>query len=153
MEFGFYNINSKKKGDLSDCNNYRGISLINVGLKIISKIVTNRIAKYTLEHKFVRPEQFGFRNKEECISLYISIREIYQRRKFQGSFTYLAFLDLKKAYDSVLIFNILTKLYNLGIINRGLYWSYGFKSRNSSVSLYDITRELRIPPLSAVCLA
>jgi len=36
------------------------------------------------------------------------------------------------------------------IINRGLYWSYGFKSRNSSVSLYDITRELRIPPLSAI---
>ena len=32
------------------------------------------------------------------------------------------------------------------IINRGLYWSYGFKSRNSYVSLYDITRELRIPP-------
>jgi len=28
---------------------------------------------------------------------------------------------------------------------------YGFKSRNSYVSLYDITRELRIPPLSAVC--
>ena len=52
MEFGFYNINSKK-GDLSDCNNYCGISLINVGLKIISKIVTNRIAKYALEHKFV----------------------------------------------------------------------------------------------------
>ena len=38
------------------------------------------------------------------------------------------------------------------IINRGLYWSYGFKSRNSSVSLYDITRELRIPPLSAICV-
>ena len=37
------------------------------------------------------------------------------------------------------------------IINRGLYWSYGFKSRNSYVSLYDITRELRIPPLSAIC--
>jgi len=37
------------------------------------------------------------------------------------------------------------------IINRGLYWSYGFKSRNSSVSLFDITRELKIPPLSAIC--
>ena len=32
---------------------------MNVGLKIISKIVTNRIAKYALEHKFVRTEQFG----------------------------------------------------------------------------------------------
>ena len=37
------------------------------------------------------------------------------------------------------------------IINRGLYWSYGFKCRNSYVSLYDITRELRIPLLSTVC--
>ena len=72
-------ISIPKKRDLSDCNNYRGISLINVGLKIILEIVTNRIAKYAFEYKFVRPEQFGFRNKEECISLYISIREICQR--------------------------------------------------------------------------
>ncbi|KAG4095434.1 hypothetical protein H8356DRAFT_1354546 [Neocallimastix lanati (nom. inval.)] len=32
------------------------------------------------------------------------------------------------------------------IINRGLCWSYEFKSRNY-VSFYDITCELRIPPL------
>jgi len=61
-------ISIPKKGDLSDCNNYSGISLINVDLKIISKIVTNRIDKYALDHKFVKPEQFGFRNKEECMS-------------------------------------------------------------------------------------
>jgi len=36
------------------------------------------------------------------------------------------------------------------IINRGFYWSYGFKSRSSYVSLYYIISELRIPPLSAV---
>jgi len=63
----------------------------------------------------VRPEQFGFRNKEECLNLCISIREICQRRKFKGNFTYLAFLKLKKAYDSVPNSNILTKLYNLEI--------------------------------------
>ena len=84
-------------------------------MKILFKIVTNRISKYAKSHGFIRSEQFGFRNKEECISLFISIREICQRRKFQGKFTYLAFLDLKKAYDSVPIFNILTKLYNIGI--------------------------------------
>jgi len=37
------------------------------------------------------------------------------------------------------------------IINRGLYWSYGFKFCNSYDNLYDITRELRIPPLSSTC--
>jgi hypothetical protein len=45
-------IPKKKKGDLSGCNNYRGISLINVGLKIILKIVTNRFDKYALDHNF-----------------------------------------------------------------------------------------------------
>lgn len=108
-------VSIPKKGDLSDCNNYRGISLINVGLKIISKIVTDRISNYALAHNFIRTEQFGFRNREECISLFISIRNICQRRKFANKYTYVTFLDLKKAYDSVPIFNILTKLYNLGI--------------------------------------
>ena len=36
-------VSIPKKGDLSHCNNYRGISLINVGLKIISKIITSYI--------------------------------------------------------------------------------------------------------------
>ena len=108
-------VSIPKKGDLSDCNNYRGISLINVGLKILSKIVTKRISDYAFSNGIIRPEQFGFRNKEECISLFVSIREICQRRKFKDKFTFLAFLDLKKAYDSVPIYNILTKLNYLGI--------------------------------------
>ncbi len=32
-----------------------------------------------------------------------------------GEYTYLAFLDLKKAYHSIPIYNILTKLYNMSI--------------------------------------
>jgi len=57
-----------KRCDLSDCSNYRGISLINVGLKIISKIITDRISTYALTHNFIRPEQIGFCNREECIN-------------------------------------------------------------------------------------
>jgi len=40
----------KKKGDdLSDCDNYRCISLINNGIKLISKIVSKRISEYGLK--------------------------------------------------------------------------------------------------------
>jgi len=108
-------VSIPKKGDLYDCNNYRGISLINNCIKIISKIVTTRISTYAYKNNFIRPEQFGFRNKEECISLFVSIRTICQTRQNMGKDTYLAFLDLKKAYDSVPIYNILNKLECLGI--------------------------------------
>jgi len=66
----------KKGDDLSDCDNYRGISLINNDIKLISKIVSKRISEYGFKNNFIRPEQFGFRNKEESVSLFISIREI-----------------------------------------------------------------------------
>ena len=112
-------VSIPKKGDLSDC---RSISLINVGLKILSKISTNKISIYAKSHGFIRLEQFVFKNKKECISLFISIFETCQRRKFQGKFSYLAFLDLKKAFNSVPIFNILTKLYNIGIHGNYLHF-------------------------------
>ena len=90
-------ISIPKKGDLFDYNNYCGISLINDGIKLISKIVASRIFRYGLENNFIRPEQFGFRNKEECISLFISIHEICCRRQLDNKETYLAFLDIKKS--------------------------------------------------------
>jgi len=77
-------ISIPKKGDFSDCNNCHSICLINVGLKIISKIVTDRISNYALSHNFIRPEQFGFRNHEEYINLFITIREICQRKRFSS---------------------------------------------------------------------
>ena len=39
-------VSIHKKGDLSNCNNYRVISLIINGLKIIVKIKVNRLSKY-----------------------------------------------------------------------------------------------------------
>jgi hypothetical protein len=38
-----------------------------------------------------------------------------RKKKFQDNFTYVAFLDLKIAYDSVPIYNILIKLYKFDI--------------------------------------
>jgi len=136
-------VSIPKKGDLSNCNNYRGFSLINVGLKILSKIVPDRISKHAFKHNFIRPEQFGFRNHEESISLYISIREICQKRKFKGEFTYVAFLDLNKAYDSIPIFNILTKILHLGIRDKcfdfisNLYLTSKYRARYLDMLSYD----------------
>ncbi len=44
-------------------------------LKSLQKIVASRISDYAIIHKYIRPEQFGFRSKGECISLYIPIKK------------------------------------------------------------------------------
>ena len=75
----------------ADCNNLHGIFLINDGLKIMEKIIANGISKYGFDEGFIRLEQYGFHNPEECISLYTSLRIICQRRKFENKDTYLAF--------------------------------------------------------------
>ena len=43
------------------------ISLLNNGLKIIAKIIANRISKYGIDEGFIRPEQYGFRNRLRII--------------------------------------------------------------------------------------
>ena len=51
-----------KKGDLTQCGNYRGIMLLSVPGRILSKILLNRIKKKVNEK--LRPNQDGFRPRE-----------------------------------------------------------------------------------------
>ena len=57
-----------KKGDLSGPDNYRSISLIQVVLKIISKIATARLNFILERDEVLMKEQAGFRNREECVT-------------------------------------------------------------------------------------
>lgn len=66
-----------KKDDLNDCDNYRDSSLINVGIKLITKILTKRISEYGFSNNLIRPDQFGFLTKEECICFfYLYVRNL-----------------------------------------------------------------------------
>ena len=75
---------------------------------------------YCNDNNIIRPEQYGFKIKEEYISLFISIREFCLRRHFSNKDTYIAFLDLKNAYDTVPTYNILNKIECLGICGKCL---------------------------------
>jgi hypothetical protein len=97
-------VSTRKLGDPADCNNYHGISLINNGLKIVAKIIANRISKYGIDKGFIKQEQFGFHNKEEYISIYTLLIIICQRQKIENKDAYFSFLDLKKTYDSIPIY-------------------------------------------------
>jgi len=57
----------------------------------VEKVISSRIFKYGIDKGFIRLEQFGFRNREECIKLYTSLKIIRQRRKYKNKNSYLVF--------------------------------------------------------------
>jgi len=84
--------------------------------------------------------------KRDILVSYTSIIEICQRRQFLNKNTYLSFLDLKKAYDSVPIYDILWKINHLGI--RGKFLIFLENLYLSSKSSVTINRQNSVSFLS-----
>ena len=54
-----------KKGEKSECSNYRGNSLLNIAYKIIATVINNRLTTYA--ENLLRQEQNGFRRNRSTI--------------------------------------------------------------------------------------
>ena len=111
-----------KKGDPLDCGNYRGISLINAVVKVVAKIIADRLAAGLSEAKSLAKEQGGFRIGEESVAQATALYEAVLRRKRQGKRTYVCFVDFKKAYDTVPHKALMQKLSMMGV--RGKAWQF-----------------------------
>ena len=74
-------IKLPKKGDLSDCNNWRGITLLSVPSKVFLRVILNRIDK-AIDAK-LRNEQAGFISNGGCIDHIFTIRLFGVLRHFQ----------------------------------------------------------------------
>ena len=53
-----------KKGNLSLCNNWRGITLLSITRKVFNRVILNRI--YTALDSKLRKEQIGFNKGRSC---------------------------------------------------------------------------------------
>lgn len=111
-------VSLHKKGDESDVDNYRGISLISVLVKVVTMIVIERIMCGIRITKRLSQSQAGFVRLEECVGQATALYEIIERRSKRGLPTYLAFLDLKKAYDMVPHEAMLRKLRLKGVVGK-----------------------------------
>lgn len=109
-----------KKGDYFSCDNYRGISLMNVILKLLCTVVNRRIYRQLENSERLSKAQAGFREKEETMSHVCALYEIVQRRQLRKKKTYLAFLDIKKAFDTVPHGALFVKLERIGVTGKAL---------------------------------
>ena len=88
-----------KKGDETDCNNYKGISLLPTTFKILSNILLSRLIPHAKE--ITRDHQCGFRRIRSTIDHIFCIRQMLEKEWEHNEEVHQLFIDFKKAYDSV----------------------------------------------------
>ncbi|KAH6597042.1 hypothetical protein BASA50_004801 [Batrachochytrium salamandrivorans] len=103
----------KKDGDPLNPGDKRGIALINVGLKLVCKVLQMRIERFVETNNLLSYEQAGFRKREECVGQVVSLVDIIQRRQNAGLNTHVLFIDIQKAFDTVPVGALLWKLQNM----------------------------------------
>ncbi|MFN9380495.1 MAG: RNA-directed DNA polymerase [Bacteroidota bacterium] len=117
-----------KDGDDRDPLNYRGITLLSIVGKVYNRVLGDRLMKFAerkggvLEELGIRPgiveEQGGFRPGRGTIDQLFVLTEILKSRV--GMSTYAAFIDVKKAYDTVWRQGLWKRLWDEGV--RGKMW-------------------------------
>jgi hypothetical protein len=88
-----------KKGDLSNCSNYRTISLINHTGKVLLIVLLNRL-KNQLD-PYLSEEQAGFRKDRSTVHQILTLRLLAEKAKRQGKKIYNCFIDFQKAFDTI----------------------------------------------------
>lgn len=105
-----------KKGDLRDCNNWRGVTLLPIISKVFCRMMLERI-RIGIDKK-LRKEQAGFRAKRSTTEQIFILRNILEQANEWRVGLYIHFVDFEKAFDS---------------IHRGSLWnilrSYGIPSK------------------------
>ncbi|KAH9246084.1 hypothetical protein BASA81_016391 [Batrachochytrium salamandrivorans] len=141
----------RKDGDPLNPGDKRGIALINVGLKLVCKVLQMRIERFVETNNLLSYEQAGFRKREECVGQVVSLVDIIQRRQNAGLNTHVLFIDIRKAFDTVPVGALLWKLQNMGFPRRtlaflkALYTSSSARARAGSLLSGPIPSTERVP--------
>jgi hypothetical protein len=88
-----------KKGDKTQCSNYRGISLLPTSYKIVSNILLCRLIPYA--EKIIGNHQSGVRRNRSTTDQIFYIRQILEKKWEYNGTVHQLFIDFKKAYDSI----------------------------------------------------
>lgn len=90
-----------KKGDINNPDNFRGISLLDICSKLYSHILNKRITAWIDKNNLIGEEQAGFRKDHSTTDHVFTLHALIQKQLIRHRKLYVAFIDFKKAFDSV----------------------------------------------------
>ena len=114
----------KGKGTTADLQNQRGIFISSIILKIYEKLILNRISP-KLELQGFSIYQAGGRPNMSTIDQLFILRTVINHQRYTKSNITMQFMDLKKAFDKMVLKNVLNDLWKANI--KGKIWRNVYK--------------------------
>jgi len=87
----------KRKGDVQECKNYRGIKLLSQTMKVWESVVESRLRRDTE----VSGIQFGFMPGKSTTEPIFLLRQMMEKFRRKRKKMHMVFVDLEKAFDRV----------------------------------------------------
>ena len=113
-----------KKDDATEIGNYRLISLLSIPSKILESEVNDTLVHHVFkEHRLASDRQWAYRQGHSTELLLVRLTETWRKAVDSGLTLAVAFVDFRKAFDSVLHQVLLEKLRpSFGICDKALGW-------------------------------
>ena len=116
-------------GNLSDINNYRGITISPIASKIFEHLMKSMLSSFLVTN----PLQFGFKKKASTMHATYCLKETINHYVENGSRVFCAFLDASKAFDRLVHAGLFIKLMKRNIplifLDLIIFWYSNLKCR------------------------
>lgn len=109
-----------KSGDESILGNYRPISVLPSISKILEKLLNNRLINYLEKYNILSKAQYGFRHGKSTDDAILDLTSYIVNKMDRGEKCLAVFLDLQKAFDTVSIPTLVSKLEMIGVRDNAL---------------------------------
>ena len=131
-----------KKGKKSSPGNYRPVSLTSVLCKLMEGFVRAAMYAHLIDNNLLSPHQFGFCKGRSCLTQLLVTINDWMYNLDKGVPVDAAYLDFRKAFDSVPHKRLLCKLKGYGIDGNLLDWIGDFLSdRTQYVAINGVSSD------------
>ena len=134
-----------KGGDRENVNNYRPVSLLPLPGKLLEKIVHKRISTFWEENNILSTNQGGFRKGHSTAATVADLTDDLFQQINLGNTTLAAFIDLRKAFDTVNLEILCLKLQRAGIRDGVLNWCKNYLINRFQCTLANNVRSSLMP--------
>jgi Reverse transcriptase (RNA-dependent DNA polymerase) len=125
-----------KRGDTTLANNYRPITLGATIDKLYNVVINTRLMRFLEDNDSLHDAQQAFRPKRCTLDNILMLTTAMQARKKQQLDTYLLFLDIEKAYDSVWRAGLMWHVWQSGVRGKMFRVLHQMSNASSSVVMH-----------------